>query len=124
MVLEARSGLEGQETPERQLIVGDVFESLLTAEVRFLVPDFTSAGFQGAKLSLDYPDAAPGTDGTEEEFFTGTPQPLIWRVPRRPGGSAEYRYTVLWVRSDGTQVAVGPTTTSEELLMIFPPARV
>ena len=53
--------------------------------MRFLVPEFTAAGFQGAKLTLEYPQAAPGTDGTEEEFFSGVPQPFTWRVPRPPG---------------------------------------
>ncbi|MET1007862.1 MAG: hypothetical protein ABWX96_20090, partial [Propionibacteriaceae bacterium] len=73
---------EWAETPERQLIVGDVFEDIIEVEARFLVSDFAAAGFQGAKLTLEYPEAAPGTDGVEEEFFAGTPQPFTWRVPR------------------------------------------
>ena len=109
------------ETPERQLIVGDVFAEIISVEARFLVPDFTAAGFQGAKLTLEYPEAAPGTDGVEEEFFSGAPQPFTWRVARPAGASASYRYTVQWVRPNGTQQVVGPTTTSEELLMIFAP---
>ena len=109
------------ETPERQLVVGDVFADILAVETRFLVTDFTAAGFQGAKLTLEYPEAAPGTDGVEEEFFTGAPQPFTWRVPRPAGASTSYRYTVQWVRSTGTQQVIGPVTTNEELLMIFPP---
>lgn len=113
---------EWTETPERQLIVGDVFEDIIEVEVRFLVPEFTAAGFQGAKLTLEYPDAPAGSDGVAEEFFSGVPQPFTWRVPRPAGAGTAYRYTVLWVRSNATQQTVGPVTTSEELLMIFPPA--
>lgn len=111
-----------QQTIERQLIVGDVFEGILAVEVRFLVPDFSSLGFMGAKLALEYPDVAPQGDGTAEKFFTGTPEEFVWRVPKKPGGSAQYRYTVQWVRPNATLQAVGPTQSDEELLLLFPPA--
>jgi hypothetical protein len=45
-------------------------------------------------------------------------------VPRPAGAGSSYRYTVQWVRSTGASQVVGPVTTSEELLMIFPPVGV
>ncbi len=112
---------EWQETIERQLIVGDRFEGMLEIEARFLVPDFTASGFMGAKLRLEYPEAPPQAKNTVEKFFNGAPQPFTWRVPRRRGGSRQYKYSVQWVKSDATVQNVGPTTTDEELLLIFPP---
>jgi hypothetical protein len=112
---------EWQETVERQLIVGDRFEGMLETEVRFLVPDFTAMGFMGAKLRLEYPEAPPQAKSTVEKFFNGAPQPFVWRVPRRRGGSRQYRYSVQWIRANATVENVGPLTTDEELLLIFPP---
>jgi hypothetical protein len=113
---------EWQDTIERQLIVGDRFEGMLDVEVRFLVPDFTALGFMGAKLRLEYPDAPPQAKATVEKFFTGTPQPFNWRVPRQRGGGRQYRYSVQWIRSNATLQNIGPTPTDEELLLLFPPA--
>jgi hypothetical protein len=110
-----------ERTVERQLIVGDVFSGLLEVEARFLVPDFASLGYIGAKLHLEYPDAPPQADGSVEKFFTGSAEPFVWRVPKRAGGSAQYRYTVQWVRTNSTMETVGPTTSIEELLLLFPP---
>jgi hypothetical protein len=110
-----------EQTIERQLIVGDVFEGLLEVEARILVPDFASIGYMGAKLHLEYPDAPPQADGSVEKFFTGPPEPFVWRVPKKPGGSGQYQYTVQWVRTNSTIETVGPVTSAEELLLLFPP---
>jgi hypothetical protein len=110
-----------EQTIERQLIVGDVFEGLLEVEARFLVADFASLGFMGAKLHLEYPDAPPQADASVEKFFTGTPEPFIWRVPKKPGGTGQYQYTVQWIRANSTTETVGLVTSAEELLLLFPP---
>jgi hypothetical protein len=46
---------EWQTTTERQLIVGDRFEGLISVDVQFLVPDFTQAGFMGGGSASDTP---------------------------------------------------------------------
>lgn len=113
---------EWQDTLERSLIVGDRFEGLFEVEVRFVLQDFTAAGFMGATLKLEYPEAPPGVKTNVEKFFSGAaPQPFAWRVPQRRGGSRTYRYTVQWVRPNGTMQVVGPTDADNELLLIFPP---
>jgi hypothetical protein len=112
---------EWQTTTERQLIVGDRFEGLISVDVQFLVPDFTQAGFMGARLRLEYPEAPPQVKATVEKFFSGQPQPFNWRMPRPHGASSQYKYTVQWVRANATTQDVGPTTTDQELLLLFPP---
>jgi len=109
------------DTTERQLIVGDRFEGMLEIEVRFLVPDFTSMGFMGAKIHLEYPDAPPQAKATVEKFLSGAPQPFTWRVPRRAGGSSQYRFSVQWIHVDASVVNVPLATTDQELLLVFPP---
>ena len=59
--------------------------------------------------------------GTVEKFFSGQPQPFNWRMPRPHGASSQYKYTVQWVRANATTQDVGPTTTDQELLLLFPP---
>ena len=98
-----------QTTPERQLIVGDRFEGLISVDVQFLVADFTQAGYMGARLRLEYPEAPPTVKATVEKFFTGQPQPFNWRMPRPHGASSQYRYTVQWVRANATTQDVGPS---------------
>jgi hypothetical protein len=110
-----------QQTRERALIVGDRFDRIFDVEVRFLVPDFAAAGFQGATLILDYPEALPGLDPHEEKFFTGTPTTFVWRVPQARTASRRYTYSVEWIRKDGTVRTVGPITTQFEVLRILPP---
>jgi hypothetical protein len=85
------------------------------------VPDFSAAGFQGATLILDYPEALPGLDPHEEKFFTGTPATFVWRVPQARTASRRYTYSVEWIRKDGTVRTVGPITTEFEVLRILPP---
>ena len=109
------------ETRERALIVGDRFDRIFNVEVHFLLADFGAAGFQGATLTLDYPEALPGLDPHAEKFFTGAPAPFVWRVPHARGASRRYTYSVEWVRSDGTLLNVGPVTSEFEVLRILPP---
>ena len=111
-----------QETAERQLIVGDRFEGLLDVEVRFLVPDFPTLGFMGAKIKLEYPDAPPHTKASLEKFITASADPVLWKVPMRRGGGRQYQYTVQWVRTAGALTTVGPVTTEDQLLLVLPPA--
>ena len=110
-----------QQTRERALIVGDRFDRIFDVEVHFLVPDFAAAGFQGATLILDYPEALPGLDPHEEKFFTGTPATFVWRVPQARTATRRYTYSVEWIRKDGTVRTVGPITTQFEVLRILPP---
>ena len=103
------------------LVVGEVFDSVLQVSVRMLVPDFKSAGLLGAKLHLQYGDAADGVAGTKEMIFMGpTLEPKVWAVPKKSGGSANYDYTITWIGSDGKQQVVGPRTSADEELLLHP----
>jgi hypothetical protein len=112
------------ETLERQLVVGDRFGAILSVEVRFvggMAGDLAASGYQGALLSLEYPDAPPGVDGTEEEFFTGVPGPFTWRVPMLDPAKSTYRYSVRYVGNDGTEVVKEGDSHDEVLLLFIPP---
>jgi len=115
--------VEWQDTKERQLIVGDRFEQLTEIQVSFFMDTFAAIGFMGAKLVIDYPDAPPQVKRRFEKLFTGPakPEPFSWKVPRKPGGTGMYSYTVQWVRANGTSVTEGPVTQDGETVMIFPP---
>jgi hypothetical protein len=106
---------------ERFLVVGERFEELLQVRVRLLVPNFQAAGLMGAKLRLQYNEAAEHVDNDKEHFFEETSRdPLEWVVPKRTKGSDQYEYTVTWISSDGTQNVVGPRTTQDEELLLHP----
>jgi hypothetical protein len=110
-----------QSSSDQLLVVGEVFENLLQVSVRMLVPDFKAAGLLGAKLHLQYDDAAPGVSGTKDIFFMAPSlEPTIWAVPKKPGGGPNYQYTVTWIGSDGKQQVVGPRTTADEDLLLHP----
>lgn len=115
--------VEWQDTKERQLIVGDRFEQLAEIQVSFFIESIGALGFMAAKLVIDYPDAPPQVKRKFEKLFQGPakPEPFTWKVPRKPGGTGMYSYTVQWVRGDGTSVTTGPVTQDGETVMIFPP---
>jgi hypothetical protein len=123
--LFATNGTESQSdwktAAEQLLVVGETFEGLLEVNLRLLVPDFRAMNLLGAKLHLEYPDAAPGVSGTKDFFFqTPMTEPTKWSVPRKPGGGKEYSYTVTWINLDGTQKVVGPRKVADEELLLHP----
>lgn len=112
---------EWRTASDRFLVVGEVFEELLSVAVRLLVPDFTAAGLLGVKLRLHYPDAAEHADDDREHFFAAPSlEPFQWTVPKRPGGGDQYEYTVTWINTDGSQRVVGPVRTADEELILHP----
>lgn len=110
-----------QDTRERSLIVGDRFDRIFDVEVHFMVRDLGAAGFQGATLMLDYPEALPGMDPHVEKFFSGVPPVFVWRVPQARTASRKYTYSVEWIGNDGSTRTVGPITSTFEVLRILPP---
>ena len=117
----AQMQTDWQTGSDRLLIVGERFESVLEVSVRLLVPDFRAAGLLGAKLRLQYKDAAEHADDDKEMvFMTPTLDPFRWVVPKKPGGGENYEYTVTWIMADGTQKVVGPRTTADEELILHP----
>jgi hypothetical protein len=106
---------------DQLLVIGEKFEELLEVSVRLLVPDFRVANLLGAKLRLEYKDAAPHADKDKEQIFmTPSTEALRWAVPKKPGGGKAYEYTVTWINADGTQKVVGPRQTSDEELILHP----
>jgi hypothetical protein len=106
---------------DQLLVVGEVFDSVLQVSVRMLVPDFKSAGLLGAKLHLQYGDAADGVAGNKDMIFMGPKlEPTVWAVPKKPGGGGNYDYTITWIGSDGKQQVVGPRTSADEELLLHP----
>ena len=117
----AETRKDWQTSSDQLLVVGERFESLLEVSVRMLVPDFRAVGLLGAKLRLDFKDAAQGVDPDKEIFFmVPSAEPLRWMVPRKPGGGNEYEYTITWINADGTQKVVGPRKTADEELILHP----
>jgi hypothetical protein len=113
--------IDWQPSSDQLLVVGEKFEHVLEVSVRVLVPDFRAAGLLGAKLRLQYRDAAEHADDDKEMvFMTPTPEPFRWVVPKKPGGGENYEYTVTWINADGTQKVVGPRTTADEELILHP----
>jgi hypothetical protein len=106
---------------DQLLVVGETFAGLLEVNIRMLITDFRAAGLLGAKLHLEYADAAPGVNSAKDMFFTApstdTPK---WSVPKKPGGGREYSYTVTWIKTDGSQNVVGPRKVSDEELLLHP----
>ncbi len=110
-----------QSSNDQLLVLGEIFESVLQVSVRMLVPDFKAAGLLGAKLHLQYADAAQGVAGTKDMMFMSPNlEPTIWAVPKKSGGSGNYNYTITWIGSDGKQQVVGPRTTADEDLLLHP----
>jgi hypothetical protein len=110
-----------QSSSDQLLVVGEVFQSVLQVSVRMLVPDFKAAGLLGAKLHLQYGDAAEGIAGNKDMvFMTPNLEPTAWAVPKKPGGSGNYDYTITWIGSDGKQRVVGPRSTADEELLLHP----
>jgi hypothetical protein len=106
---------------DQLLVVGEVFENVLQVSARMLVPDFKAAGLLGAKLHLQYAEAADGVAPTKDiVFMAPNLEPTIWAVPKKAGGGANYNYTITWIGSDGKQQVVGPRTTSDEELLLHP----
>lgn len=115
---------EWLETIERQLIVGDRFEGMMVIEVRLLGGaggDLTASGYQGALVTLEYPDAPPGVDGSEQKFLSGVPAPFSWRVPVAAGKPRRYKYNVRFVKDDGTEIVRSGESKDEVLLVFIPP---
>jgi hypothetical protein len=112
--------LPWQSTNEYRLLVGDRFEGLLDVEVD-VIADFAALGLAGMKLRLEYPDAAPGVNPVSDQFFRSPPASFHWRVPRKAGGGDQYRYTVDWIRANGTKTTVGPVTANDQTLLLFAP---
>jgi hypothetical protein len=112
---------EWQNSQERLLTVGDVFEDLLEVTAQVLLTDFRAGGIAGLRLKLRYPDAAPGADDDKEFLLMSPPaEPIKWVVPKKPGGGEMYEYTATWIKLDGTQKAVGPLTSGDEVLLLHP----
>lgn len=106
---------------DQLLVIGEVFQGVLQVAVRMLVTDFKAANLLGARLRLQYPDAAEGVAATKEIFFRGpSMEPVMCTVPKKPGGGNSYQYTVTWISMDGGQNTVGPRTTSDEDLLLHP----
>jgi len=110
-----------QTSSDQLLVVGEVFQSVLQVAVRMLVPDFKAAGLLGARLHLQYPDAAEGVAATKDMLFMAPAmEPTMWAVPKKAGGGSSYQYTVTWIGTDGKQKVVGPRTTQDEDLLLNP----
>jgi hypothetical protein len=111
------------ETIERGLVVGDRYPGMLQVEVRFIGGrggDLTASGYQGALLSLEYPDAPAGVDGVEQEFFSGLPAPYLWRVPMSDLSARTYRHATRFIRSDGSELVKDGESKDEVLLLMIP----
>jgi hypothetical protein len=110
-----------QSSKDQLLVVGEVFESVLQVSVRMLVPDFKEAGLLGARLHLQYDDAASGAAKTKDMVFMAPSlEPVVWAVPKKAGGGGNYNYTITWIGSDGKLQVVGPRTTADEELLLHP----
>jgi hypothetical protein len=108
----------------RQLIVGDRFEGMLAVEVRFVGGvggDLTASGYQGVLLTLEYPDAPPGTDNVDQRFLTGANVGFTWRVPAARQTPRKYRYEARFVGMDGREVSKTGESKDEVLLIFIPP---
>lgn len=117
----AENRTDWQTSNDQLLVVGEVFQSVLQVAVRMLLTDFKGAGLLGVRLHLKFPDAADGVAATRDIFFmTPSLEPALWIVPRKPGGSSNYEYTVTWIGVDGTQRIVGPRTTADQELLLHP----
>ena len=111
---------EWKEAPQRMLLLGDRFAGLLEVDAFMLVEDFAAAGLVAARLTLEVPGAAPGFEAPVQHIWTGPRRDAVkLRVPVKTRDATEYRYTVAWVRRDGTTTA-GPTTTRDEALLLHP----
>jgi hypothetical protein len=96
---------------------------MLQVEVRFIGGrggDLTASGYQGALLSLEYPDAPAGVDGVEQEFFSGLPAPYLWRVPMSDLSARTYRHATRFIRSDGSELVKDGESKDEVLLLMIP----
>ncbi len=129
ITLFARDGTtsagEWQETTERHLIVGDRFEGMLEVDVRVVGGvggDLGASGYQGALLTLEYPDAPEGVDARRQEFLTGVPRISPWRVPTMRGRPRAYRWELQLIRNDGSRVTQSGDSRDEVLVIFIPPA--
>jgi hypothetical protein len=108
----------------RQLIVGDRFEGMLSVEVRFVGGvggDLTASGYQGVLLTLEYPDAPPGTDNVDQRFLTGANVGFTWRA-RGPPDATQVPLRGAF-RGHGRARGLQDGRVQDEVLLIFIPPR-
>jgi hypothetical protein len=112
---------EGQwvTTDNPLLIVGDRPAGVLIVKVMMLGA-LAEAGMRMAKVELDYPDAPAWADKHVEQLFAPGTNEFTWKVPMSRTDANSYRYKVTWFKQDGSRVATGPVTTTDEILLLDP----
>lgn len=111
-----------QTTDNPLLVVGDKAAGILSVTVLF-GSSFVEAGIKLARVKLIY-DAAPDwADRDVEKVFRSDNDTLSWRVPMTRLDARSYRYEVTWIGTDGKTTSTGSQTSSDETLILDPPAR-
>lgn len=104
------------------VVLGDKAAGMLAVSV-LLGASPASAGYRLAKLKLVYPAAPDWADGSVEKIFRTDADTFEWRVPMARLSARSYTYEVTWFGADGHNVHQGPETSSDETLILEPPAR-
>jgi hypothetical protein len=104
---------------ETALNVGSVAARMWDIEVVPALLDMTK--WKLVLVKLTYTDPASGQEQTESIQFTpasSTTEPFVWRVALSDASATSYTYQVQAFGVDGTKKVVGPTTSSDEQLVI------
>lgn len=81
--------------------------------------DFTKLKL--VKVSLHYTDAGNNVDSTKDYLLKANSSAPTWTLRLQDKTKRSYQYTVTYFMLDGTSRSVGPTTTSEPMLLLDMP---
>jgi hypothetical protein len=96
------------------LPVGEVYVRRLSVEV---VTGVLAAGVEAVEVALAYDDEINNVHAAQT-FRLGANGRAEWAVPLKDASQRSYRMTTTWIRSDGFNPKVGPTTMSESYVVL------
>ena len=107
-----QTGWIGTDAPS--LPVGEVYVRRLTVEI---ATGDLAPGVEAAEVAVAYHDAVNNVHD-EQTFRLGPRATSEWQVQLQDASKRSYSMTTTWIRGDGFNPKIGPTTTSETYLAI------
>ena len=107
-----QTGWIGTDAPS--LPVGEVYVRRLTVEI---ATGELAAGVEAVEVAVAYHDNAHNVHD-EQTFRLGPKSSSEWQVELQDASKRSYSVTTTWIREDGFNPKIGPTTTSETYLLI------
>ncbi|UHD15079.1 hypothetical protein [Thiocapsa bogorovii] len=102
------------ETDAPTLPVGEKYVRQLAVEI---VTGELAPGVEAVEVSLVYDDEDNGLH-EEESYRLGSDSRADWKIQLQDAGKRDYQVTMNWIREDGFNQRVGPTTRTDGLIIV------